>query len=280
MDLNSDSLGYFESILFGIIQGLTEFLPISSDGHLVLGRELLNYHKEILVYDVLLHFGTLGSLVVFFWKDVRAFLKDCFKFGRDLLRQPCISTILKPEYRWTVFILGTTFVTGLIGLLLEDFIEESFQSLRVASIGFLITSVFLFLGSFTRKETKSFIQLPLIFPFALGLAQASALLPGVSRSGMTISVALLFGLSRMDSGRFSFVAAIPIIFLATLYQARHLVHSPSDQLPQMFVGVITSFIVGLLAIRLLLWMLSKQKLYPFAIYTLLLGLFGLFYWST
>lgn len=278
--LVSENLGFIESILFGIIQGLTEFLPISSDGHLVLGRELLSYHKEILVYDVLLHFGTLCSLVVFFRKDVKIFLNECAQYLAYISKNPKLSSLLKPEFRWTFYILLTTFVTGLIGLIFEEVVAETFTSLRIASIGFLITSSFLFLGIFLKKENKSFAELPLYFPILFGLAQAAALLPGVSRSGMTIATALLFGLPRGESGRFSFVVAIPIIFLATLYQARHLVHTPSDQLPQMFVGVAVSFVVGLLAIGLLLWMLQRQKLWPFAIYTLLLGLFGLFWWGS
>lgn len=271
-----NDLGWWESIALGIVQGLTEFLPVSSDGHLVLARHILNYQKDILVFDVLLHLGTLGSLLVFYRKEWIELLQNSICLTIRACKSPrnAKQLLFSDQYRWTSYILITTFVTGIIGLAAEDFVEESFRSLKAASIGLLITSLFLFAGSYLRHGLKKITDNKLGFPIGIGLAQALALLPGVSRSGSTISYALINGVEKEEAGRYSFVAAIPIIFLASVYQSRHLVSVPLEEFWVMSVGILSSFIVGLFALRLLIWMLRQKSLYPFAIYTLLVGLIG------
>lgn len=272
----SGALTFIESIVLGIIQGITEFLPVSSDGHLVLGRALLNYHRELLVFDVLLHLGTLGSLLVVFHKDVRVLLLDSWNIFTNLLKAKA-PNLKDPKQKWTIYIIITTGVTGLLGLIFEDVVQETFADTKVAFIGFLITSAFLFVGSYRSSGKKLATDIGISFPIIIGVAQSLALLPGVSRSGSTIAVALIYSLTRREAGTYSFVAAIPIIFLASIYQARHLFSGEHENLVIMGAGVLASFLVGVAAIRFLLWMLQKQSLYPFAIYTGLLGLLGLIF---
>lgn len=275
----SESLTWWESIILGTVQGITEFLPISSDGHLVLARHLLDYQKDILVFDVLLHMGTLGSLLVVFHKDIRQLLKDSVTAASKVLSEKSIQSLTQPTSndRYMIYVWITTFVTGVVGLVGEKTIEELFKSLGAAGVGFLITCVFLLIGSLRSSGQKKVWQLSWWFPVAIGFAQSLALLPGVSRSGCTIAFALACSIHKNEAGRYSFVAAIPIIFLASIYQSRHLLAGQHENLWIVSLGVLSSFIVGVLAIKLLLWMLNKQNLYPFVIYTGLLGIVSLIY---
>lgn len=271
--MDSEGLTWVDSLVLGVIQGITEFIPISSDGHLVVARHLLNYHKDLLVFDVLLHVGTLGALLLVFRKESLALLVETWKIGFESLKQKSLRPILAADSqtRWTMYIWITTFVTGVLGLAFEKKVTETFASIHAAGIGFLITSVFLFCGSYKRFGERQPFSFPIWYPVVIAIGQSMALLPGVSRSGMTIALALIFGTQRLEAGRFSFVAAIPIIFLASLYEARHLLGHPLENAGMMLVGVFVSFLVGVWAIKILMAMLSKLSLYPFAIYTAVLG---------
>lgn len=268
--MNSD-LTLIESIILGIVQGITEFFPVSSDGHLVLGQHLLDFKKDTLVFDVLLHVGTLGALIVVFKSEVKKLLS----LTLALLKNP--RSVPKEDFKWWLYIATVTFVTGILGLALEKPISQTFTDVRFAGWGFLITSTFLFIAWYRSNGKKSPLDFSLWLPLAIGLAQASALLPGVSRSGMTIATALIFGINKNHAARFSFTAGIPIIFFAALYEMKHLFTHSIEHIGVMFVGVVTSFVVGLIAIRLLLAILTRRSLLPFAIYTLLLGLWVILY---
>lgn len=279
--MDSGPLTWIESIILGIVQGLTEFFPVSSDGHLAVARQLLNYHRDLLVFDVILHVGTLFSLLVVFHRETRDLLTATWIKMRESWTKRSIRPALSPDSRSReiLYIWIVTFVTGLGGLAMEKLVQECGEDVRVAGIGFLISSAFLFASWLRKNNEKLPLELGWWFPLAVGLAQVSALLPGVSRSGMTIATALLFGVRRPEAGKFSFVAAIPIIALATVYEARHLIGRPMDQLEIMAMGVLAAFIVGLMAIKGLLAMLQYLSLLPFAIYTLVIGLWTLLYLS-
>lgn len=266
MQADSSSLTILESLILGVVQGISEFLPISSDGHLVLARHLIGYQQDLITFDVLLHFGTLGSIFVIFWKDALQLTKDWW----HCVFRP--SDFFARQYRFSSFVFATTFVTGVLGLVFEKAIESIFNSLLAAGIGFLFTSVLLFIGTFKRFGSQTVVEQKPRFAFIVGAAQALAILPGVSRSGSTIATALIFGCSREQAGRYSFVAAMPIIFMASLYKSKELIGRDLAQLSTMFAGVAIAFVVGVFAIRILLWMLQKQNLYPFAIYTFILGI--------
>ncbi len=266
----SDPISYGDAIILGIIQGLTEFFPVSSDGHLVLGQHFLGFGKHNLMFDVLLHFGTLGAIILVFrqetgqlYSQTKAMFTGVLKGRWKMWEQP--------EQRAVLWIWITTFVTGLLGLIFEDQVEETFSSVQAAGIGFLITSTFLFLASYLGKGDKTPQNLTVWFPILIGVAQAAALLPGVSRSGMTIATALIFGCRRFESGKYSFTAAIPIIAMAVLYQARKLIGHDIADLPAILLGVAVSFLVGIAAIKGLMAMLTKFSLVPFAVYAFLLG---------
>jgi undecaprenyl-diphosphatase len=271
---SSDGLGFFDSIILGIVQGLTEFFPVSSDGHLAVFQHLLGYHKENMVFDVLLHAGTLGALLLVFRKETVQLIHQTVELFKTLLREKSLRLMKSPSEseRPTIYVWWVTFVTGIFGLCLEKAATASGQSILATGFGFLITASFLLWASVRRNNTKAPSQQSWVFPLLIGVAQSSALLSGVSRSGMTISTALLLGCRRDEAGRFSFVAAIPIIFMAILYELRKLDWSQTDQLSIMLVGVLVSFVTGVMAIKGLLAMLTRLSLRPFAYYCIALGL--------
>jgi len=272
--LFSSSLNLWDSIILGIVQGLTEFLPISSDGHLAVFQHLLGYHKENMTFDVLLHAGTLGALFVVFRKETLKLFHDTSRLLKNCLSRRDLKVVLSPSEtdRPTIYIWWITFITGLFGLSLEKVATLSGQSIFITGLGFLVTASMLLWASRALNCTRNISEQPWIFPLILALAQSSALLSGVSRSGMTISTALLLGTRRDEAGRFSFVAAIPIIALAVLYEMRKIDFSQSDQLSIMLVGVVVSFLTGIFAIKGLMAMLTRLSLKPFAYYCVVLGL--------
>jgi len=252
----------------GIVQGITEFFPVSSDGHLALAGYFLNFSNPSLLFDVMLHFGTLGSLIVVYRREVAELISNTRKMVFEVFRAGPKQAFLHAD-RWVLYVWIMTFVTGLSGILLEHTVENLSANLVAAGIGFLISSVFLWLAVFyAKKASRQVIDMPFYFPIVLGLAQGLALLPGVSRSGSTICLALILGAKREQAGKFSFVGAIPIIFLASLYEFRKIFHEPIEHVGPIALGVLVSFVTGFFAIRLLMLMLTKLSLWPFALYTL------------
>lgn len=272
--MSADGLNLFDSIVLGVVQGLTEFFPVSSDGHLSVFQHLLGYHKENMTFDVLLHAGTLGALFIVFRKETLHLLNATLALLARAVREKDLKWLWSPEEsdRSTVYVWWVTFITGVFGLSLENLAAQSGQSILATGVGFLVTAFFLLWASSVASGRMKSSQQSWLFPLFLGLAQSSALLSGVSRSGMTISVALILGCRRDEAGRFSFVAAIPIIFLAILYEMRKVDFSNSSQLLVMSAGVVASFLTGVFAIKGLMAMLTKLSLRPFAYYCILIGL--------
>jgi len=259
---------WLDYVVMGIVQGITEFFPVSSDGHLVLAGHLIGFNNPSLLFDVMLHFGTLGSLFVVYRREVGELVASTWKMLLEVFRVGPKAAFLHAD-RWVLYIWIMTFVTGVAGILMERTVEDLTTNLTAAGIGFLITSVFLWIAIiFAKKATGDVRQMPIYFPIALGLIQGLALLPGVSRSGSTICLALILGVKREQAGKFSFVGAIPIILMATLYQFRKIFFEPVDHIGPIALGVLVSFITGFFAIRLLILMLTKMSLWPFAVYTL------------
>ena len=252
---------FFSAIILAIVQGLTEWLPVSSSGHLVLFHEIMRYEPNLL-FDVTLHFGTLLAVFVYFGKDImeitEAILKGKFKSEKG---------------RLGLLIITASIPAGVIGILFRDFFESAFSSLYVVAFGFGITGILLIITSLDFK--RSVKDIPGYFDaFLIGAAQAFAILPGVSRSGSTISVGILRGLNTKDAMRFSFLMSIPVIFGAGIAEIGN------NRLPsEMIWATLVSFLVGLATIHFLLKFVSKSKknLRWFALYLILLAL-GIFYY--
>lgn len=255
------------AVILGVVQGLTEFLPVSSDGHLALFQAAWVPGETTLAMDVVLHVGTLGAMVWYFRRDLLSLTQGLFhkpESGAD-------------QRRYVLMILLATVVTGAIGLGLKDRIETLSTSYRAAGIGFLCTSGVLMWGERRSRREGAGSQGPFTAPLwhalVIGAAQGAAVWPGLSRSASTIAVAVALGWAWSEAGRYSFLAAIPAIVGATVLTARDIHALP---LVPSLTGAVVSFIVGWMALGLLMRFLRARRLWPFALYTFGLALYSFF----
>ncbi|MBI5075286.1 MAG: undecaprenyl-diphosphatase UppP [Nitrospirae bacterium] len=237
-----------EALILGIVQGLTEFLPVSSTAHLILFPWFFNWTGELdsLTFDVALHAGTLLSLVICFWKD-------------------WIELILRKQKLFMLIVLASV-PAGIAGVLLGDLIEHALRNPLVIAVSLVVFGAVMLLAEKMNK-TRTVDSLNVKDAVMIGLAQAVALIPGVSRSGITISAGLFRGLEREASARFSFLLSTPIIAGATLLHARKLLKTGADHDMSLFlIGFIAAAISGFAAIKFLLSFLKKHPLNLFAYY--------------
>ncbi|MEE9305937.1 MAG: undecaprenyl-diphosphate phosphatase [Spirochaetia bacterium] len=250
-----------QSLLLGALQGVAEFLPISSSGHLVLLRNVMNLGDIPLLYDVLLHVSTLIVVIIVFRKKILSILSSIWRWLRRASA---------PEDRenlnLTLYILVATVVTGGVGLVLSGFEEIFFRQPRLVSLLFLITALIL-ISTLLGRGRRDYLQMGIFGALVVGLAQGIGVLPGISRAGITISVALLWGLDRQRAGEFSFLIVIPAILGALLLQLREagLLFEVVDP-AALVAGFAASLVVGLISLLLLLTVIRKGRLALFSIY--------------
>lgn len=257
----------WETILLGILQGATEFLPISSSGHLVLVPSILQWSPASLALVAIVHQGTLVAVLIYFWADLWGIVKHVWQ---DLLRrQPLASS----ESRLGWYILLGSVPAGVVGLLLEGFFESVFGTPAVAAGFLLLTAVLLILGEKLLSGDKLIENITLPDALIVGLFQMLALFPGVSRSGSTITAGLLRGLDREAAARFSFLLGIPAIFGAGLLSSLELLQTNElvSQVPALVAGFVAAAVSGYLCIHFLLTWLKSHSLYLFAGYCATLG---------
>ncbi len=260
----------FQAMLLGVVQGLTEFLPISSSAHLALIPWLFKFPDPGLTFDAALHLGTLLGIVAFLWRD---WLKLAGFFFQSLRRWD----LAHDHHQALVWmILVGTIPGGLAGIFFEDFIEQRLRAPWLVASLLILMGVVLWVVDRTSTKDKGIDRISWPGAIGIGIAQALALAPGVSRSGVTITAGLIFGLKREDAARFSFLLATPIILGAGLFKVRHLVHGflPIDALP-FVLGVLSAALVGYFAVWFLLRYLQKHTLTLFVWYRLLSGVFVL-----
>ncbi|MBN1560226.1 undecaprenyl-diphosphate phosphatase [candidate division KSB1 bacterium] len=267
-----------KAFLLGIVQGLTEFLPISSSGHLVLGKHLLGLHEQGIEFEVFVHFGTLLAVLTIFSKDIGHLFKAFFGIFSASFREKGLRGYYQEnaDFRLLIFLVVASVPAAILGLSLQDQIETAFSSPRFACSMLIITAVILFLTRFVRKTGES---LTLRNTLMMGIAQAVAILPGISRSGATISTGLYQKVDGPEAARFSFLLAVPAVLGATAIKSVELVESGvgGDMFMQLAVGMIAAYIAGFLAIESLLAIVGRGKLYWFAPYCLLVGVLGLIF---
>ncbi|NQZ44245.1 MAG: undecaprenyl-diphosphate phosphatase [Flavobacteriaceae bacterium] len=254
-----------DAIILGIIQGLTEFLPVSSSGHLELGKAILGANsipEESLLFTVVLHFATALSTIVIFRKDVLEIIKGIFQFKWN------------EEFQFAVKIVISMIPAALIGFFLEDFMEVFFDgAILIVGIMLIITAVLLYLADMAKTTAKG---VSFRSAFVIGMAQAVAMLPGISRSGATISTAVILGIDKTKSARFSFLMVVPLIFGKV---AKDLlsgdINFESAQMGAMGAGFIAAFLAGLVACTWMIQLVRKSKLTYFAIYCVVVGLIAI-----
>ena len=263
-----------QAILLGLLQGLTEFLPISSSGHLVLARNLLDQPlMQGVTFEVVVHFGTLCSIVVYYASDIAKLFKSAF---RAIGKPTQVGSQFKADsdLRMVVFILWSMIPALIIGLTLEDYIESHLMTTTSVGIMLLVTGMLLMATNWLSKENRN---LGWGNSLGVGLAQAFAILPGVSRSGSTISMGLFLGLPRDQIANFSFLMVIPVIAGAMLLKIFEMMETgiSLDAVWVLVAGFFTAFISGYFALVYLIKILKSGGIYWFAIYCWLIGLLAL-----
>lgn len=270
-------MNFIDALLLGILQGLTEFLPISSSGHIVLAKELLNLHNTAHIeFEVFVHFGTFMSVLAIFWKDIKLILNAIF----EALKNPLKMHILYREndnFRMLIYILIGSIPAGLVGIAYDNEIEVLFNDAKFVSVMLLFTGSILYLTKFANpKEDKNVGFLSSII---VGISQALAILPGVSRSGITISVGIFSGISREKAAKFSFLLSLPVILGATTLKTVEVVSSntPLAQYLIYLTGTISAGISGYIAIKVVMNILKKKKFSWFSIYCFIVGILGILF---
>jgi undecaprenyl-diphosphatase len=265
---------FLQSIILGVVQGITEFLPISSSAHLALIPFFFNWNLDeqvVFPFDVLVQLGTLLAVIVYFWKDIWQILAGCWK--------ALLSRNLKDNEpaRLGLLVVLATIPAGVFGLLVKDQVEAAFHSALAVGIFLLVTALLLFLAEWFGKRIRSLSKLSWLDAILIGLAQALSIFPGVSRSGSTISAGMLRNIERPAAARFSFLMSIPIFVAAGVSSIEDLIAIPnfSSFLPVIAVGFIAAAVVGYLSIHWLLSFLNKHSFKGFAIYCVVLGLLAI-----
>lgn len=257
----------WEVIVLGIVQGLTEFLPISSSGHLVIMQNLFAIKTDNLVLEVVVHCGTLLSVLVVFGNDI---LRLIVAFGKGMVAHPRRAYHSDAYFRLTLYLLLGTIPAVIVGLLWKDQIEAIFHSVKLVGITLIITGLFLALTQYIRLSNRA---LNWWQSLTIGIAQAIAILPGISRSGATISAGLLLGLDRQEATRFSFLLSVPAILGALVLNLPDLMTQTAVDMSwiSIILGFISAFGVGYLAIRFLLRVVASGRFAYFAPYCLAVG---------
>lgn len=255
-------MSIIQAIILGLIQGLTEFIPVSSSGHLVLLHEVMDIDGGLL-FDVALHIGTLLALTVYFWKD---------------LVQLTLGVLGKNDYTHTARLIALATIPAVItGVMLQEAAEDEFRSVLLVSFNLIFVAMLMLWAEARADKMKNKLtELPKLTSrqaLIMGLAQAAAVVPGVSRSGSTITAGLFAGVDRVAATRFSFLLAIPITFGAILkvVASDNAITTLNGDKTVFFVGIVSAFLSGLFAIRFLLRFLSKHSLRVFAYYRIALG---------
>jgi undecaprenyl-diphosphatase len=263
---------FLEAIILGLVQGVTEFLPISSTAHLILVPWLLHWKDPGLTFDVVLHAGTLLAIVTFFWNDWMQMLRGLKRLlsGRDALQSP------QERMLWLVAV--GTIPAALIGVLAERAVESWLRSPFIISGTLVGLALILAWAEKVSRQDRPLLTANLTDSLVVGCAQALAVVPGISRSGVTITASLFRGLTREAAARFSFLLSAPIIAGAGLKKALELRHAGIDasQSTAMLLGFLVSFAAGYLTIRFLLRYLQTHSLKVFIIYRVALGVVILF----
>jgi undecaprenyl-diphosphatase len=265
-------VSWIEALLLGILQGLTEFLPISSSGHLVLAENfLLKNNPPGVTLEIALHIGTLFAVFCIFRKDIKKILVSfihLFKTGRHKKRED-------PYFRLLGFLLLGTIPIALMGGLFREGIGRLFECPRIVSSMLIITGIILWATKRLKIGRREIHRLNIKDALGIGLAQAIGLVPGISRSGVTISCGLFRGLSRDLAYRFSFLLAIPAIIGAAGLEFRNFPAIPKENIYPLVIGTIAAFLSGLLALKVLLSIIQKGKFSFFAYYLWFIGLLSL-----
>ncbi|MBM3239792.1 undecaprenyl-diphosphate phosphatase [Candidatus Poribacteria bacterium] len=258
--------------VLGLLQGLTEFLPVSSSGHLVLMQHFMGMKEPQLFLDIMVHVGTLGAICLVYYRIIWKIMKGCVRMlgDRKFYRSPFQMFSKNAELQFVWFIILGNIPAGLVGVLLKDSIESAFASPVIVACMLIVTGLFLQLSRVAKKNPNPRQALNSWDAIRIGIAQAVAIMPGISRSGSTISVGLATGVSPQTAAQYSFLLSVPAILGASALELKD-IHEVSLAPISIIIGTLTAFIVGYIALRGLLATLNRGRFVVFSYYCFGLG---------
>ena len=270
-------MDWLQALIMGIFQGLTEYLPVSSSGHLALAAELLGVEDpdKIMTFTIAVHVATVLSTLVILWKEVTWIFKGLFKTGNSIVPSSYGIRSLNEEQNHALLIIVSMIPVGIVGLCFKDQVEAYFSSLMVVGVCLCITALLLSFSYFAKPRTKEHISY--VDAFIIGIAQACAVLPGLSRSGSTIGTGLILGNKKENLAQFSFLMVIPPILGQALLDVKDMIEEGVEaamagiSVSALVVGFVAAFITGCLACKWMINIVKKGKLIYFAIYCAIVG---------
>lgn len=285
---------FLQAVIMGLVQGITEFLPISSSGHLVLIKHLLKMEMDTgIVFDVMLHMGTLIAVFIAFWTDIKRLFIEMLRIIRDIWLNLKIflhnkkaddarryHKILQNNYRkFVVLIVISTIPTAVIGLLFQSLVVQASGSLLASGIGLLITSVLLLVTDYSPGGKKIPLDVTYGMAVVIGVCQGIAVFPGISRSGITIIACLLMGFQKKFAIKYSFIMSIPAIIGALILELGEIPKAgiSGPEILYCLVGMAVAAAVGFFCIRTMITFVQKRKFKIFSCYCLVIGIVSLIY---
>ena len=262
-------------ILLGLVQGITEFFPVSSSGHLVILQHILEIDKNVVFLDVVLHLGTLFSLVIFFRRDIFVLFSNFFVAIYDIVFRRRMSYVLRydDKFKLCIHIVVITVITGFIAIAGKDFFEKQFETINTVILCLFIMSLILFLTKNFIHGQRRLRHISLKDSILFGLVQSLAIMPGISRSGITISMLLFRNLDKESAFKLSFLASIPIILGAFILKFKETQGIIRD-IPLLYLtsGFLFAFMSGLVALYILRMILKQKNFYKFSYYCFFLSI--------
>ncbi len=275
-------MNLLQSIVLGIVQGLTEFLPISSTAHLRIVPALFHWDDPGTAFSAVIQLGTMLAVIIYFWKDLTkiygALITDLILSCRDRVTP----SLRSYESKLGFWILLATIPICIFGILFKDPIEEGFvRDLNIISFNLIFFGLLLFIGEIVAKETKTLANINVLDVLLIGLFQTFALIPGASRSGVTLLAGLILGFKRPDAARFSFLLSVPAVFLSGIFELRvlfssfDLIHG-NESILSLILGIFFACVSGYFSIDFLMKYLQRHKTHIFVVYRVLLGMLVIF----
>ena len=282
-------MNLWKIIIMGLVQGLAEFLPISSSGHLALFRHILNLDLDGgILFDIMLHFGTLVAIFIAFWKDIKKLIVEGLLIVKDFFvnigiffthlgkksDKPYVKMINTAYRKFVMMVIVSTIPTGIIGLLLNDEVERAMGTIIFPGIGLIMTSLLLMLADNAKAGTKRPNQISYGEAFVVGCSQGIATFPGLSRSGTTITACLLCGYDKNFAVKYSFIMSIPAVLGATILEFKDIatLNIEPSLFGQYIIGTIVAAVVGYICIKTMLVVVRGKKYKYFAYYCFIVGL--------
>ena len=277
-------MSYFEAVILGLVQGLAEFLPISSSGHLALLQQFFGIDEnKVLLFAVMLHVGTLISVFIVYWRDIAELIVELFLTIKDLCTGKGLRLQERPVRKLGIMIIVATIPTGIIGILFNDLFDSLYNSIIPIGIGLIITGFLLVMAERMGASNRGIEQMNFRNALFIGTVQGIAICPGISRSGSTLFGSLICNLDRKFAVKFVFLISIPSILGSAVMEAPAALESGFDmaQLGPVLVGMIVAAVSGLIAIKTMIKIVSDKKLNYFSYYVWALGLivtcYGIFF---